>query len=123
MLVLALLLQLAPPSGLAVRPAPDTALVERDPATGVGYANFDLLIARDTAAARTLELVSIVMTAHDPAGALVLRRFCDTSGLSPCIRTVPDRMRKLGGDPLAPVLELAPDLGAALERLMRELAE
>jgi bifunctional non-homologous end joining protein LigD len=39
------------------------------------------------------------------------------------IRTVPDRMRKLGGDPLAPVLELAPDLGAALERLMRELAE
>jgi bifunctional non-homologous end joining protein LigD len=37
------------------------------------------------------------------------------------IRTVPDRMRKLGADPLAPVLELAPDLGAALERLMQEL--
>jgi hypothetical protein len=91
MLLLALLLQVAPPSGLAVRPAPDTALVERDPATGVGYANFDLLIARDSAAAQPLELVSIVMTAHDPAGALVLRRFCDTSGLSPCIRTVPDR--------------------------------
>jgi bifunctional non-homologous end joining protein LigD len=39
------------------------------------------------------------------------------------IRTVPERMRKLGADPLVPVLELAPDLGAALERLMRELAE
>jgi bifunctional non-homologous end joining protein LigD len=39
------------------------------------------------------------------------------------IRTVPERMRKLGVDPLAPVLELAPDLGAALERLMQELAE
>jgi hypothetical protein len=31
-------------------------------------------------------------------------------------------MRKLGADPLAPVLELIPDLGAALERLMKELA-
>jgi bifunctional non-homologous end joining protein LigD len=37
------------------------------------------------------------------------------------IRTVPGRMRRLGADPLAPVLELAPDLAAALERLMREL--
>ena len=39
------------------------------------------------------------------------------------MRTVPERMRKLGADPLAPVLELSPDLGAALERLMKELAE
>ena len=39
------------------------------------------------------------------------------------IRTVPERMQKLGADPLAPVLELSPDLGAALERLMKELAE
>ena len=37
------------------------------------------------------------------------------------IRTVPERMRKLGADPLAEVLELSPDLGAALERLMKEL--
>ena len=37
------------------------------------------------------------------------------------IRTVPERMRKLGSDPLAEVLELSPDLGAALERLMAEL--
>jgi hypothetical protein len=98
MLLLALLLQLAPPpvpaaprlTGLTVRLAPDTALVERDPLTGVGYANFDLLIT-SAPAVEPRELVSIVMTAHDPAGALVLRRFCDTSGLSPCIRTVPDR--------------------------------
>jgi bifunctional non-homologous end joining protein LigD len=38
------------------------------------------------------------------------------------IKTVPDRMRKLKTDPLAEVLELSPDLGAALERLMAELA-
>jgi bifunctional non-homologous end joining protein LigD len=37
------------------------------------------------------------------------------------IKTVPERMRKLGSDPLADVLELSPDLGAALERLMEEL--
>ena len=37
------------------------------------------------------------------------------------IKTVPERMRKLGDDPLAEVLELSPDLAAALERLMAEL--
>ena len=37
------------------------------------------------------------------------------------IKTVPERMRKLKTDPLAEVLELSPDLGAALERLMGEL--
>jgi bifunctional non-homologous end joining protein LigD len=37
------------------------------------------------------------------------------------IRTVPERMRKLGRDPLAEVLELSPDLGAALDALMGEL--
>jgi bifunctional non-homologous end joining protein LigD len=37
------------------------------------------------------------------------------------IKTVPERMRKLKTDPLAEVLELAPDLGAALEKLMGEL--
>jgi bifunctional non-homologous end joining protein LigD len=37
------------------------------------------------------------------------------------IKTVPQRMRKLGSDPLAEVLELSPDLAAALERLMAEL--
>jgi bifunctional non-homologous end joining protein LigD len=39
------------------------------------------------------------------------------------IRTVPERMRKLKTDPLAEVLELSPDLGAALERLMEELRD
>ncbi|HEX2218682.1 MAG TPA: DNA ligase D [Gemmatimonadales bacterium] len=37
------------------------------------------------------------------------------------IRTVPERMRRLKRDPLADVLELSPDLGGALERLMDEL--
>jgi bifunctional non-homologous end joining protein LigD len=37
------------------------------------------------------------------------------------IKTVPARMRKLGTDPLAEVLELSPDLVGALERLMEEL--
>jgi bifunctional non-homologous end joining protein LigD len=37
------------------------------------------------------------------------------------IRTVPERMRKLKRDPLADVLELSPDLGHALGRLMEEL--
>jgi bifunctional non-homologous end joining protein LigD len=36
------------------------------------------------------------------------------------IKTVPGRMRKMKTDPLAEVLELSPDLGAALERLMEE---
>ena len=38
------------------------------------------------------------------------------------IKTAPERMRNLGADPLAEVLELSPDLGAALDRLMGELA-
>jgi bifunctional non-homologous end joining protein LigD len=37
------------------------------------------------------------------------------------IKTVPARMRKLGTDPLAEVLELSPDLVGALERLVGEL--
>jgi len=37
------------------------------------------------------------------------------------IKTAPERMRKLGAAPLAEVLELSPDLGAALDRLMGEL--
>ncbi|MEO7474492.1 MAG: non-homologous end-joining DNA ligase, partial [Gemmatimonadales bacterium] len=37
------------------------------------------------------------------------------------IRTVPGRMRKLGTDPLAGVLEVVPDLGAALGRLQAEM--
>jgi hypothetical protein len=99
-LLVALLVQAAPPSGgstLGVRLAPDTALVERDPATGAGYANFDLLVTNRAASGPPLELASIVMTAYDRGGALVLRRFCDGSGLSPCIRTVPDRTLEAGG--------------------------
>ena len=78
-----------------MRVVPDTVLVERDPSTGIGYANFDFLITSRSAA--PIELVSVVMTAHDLAGQLLLRRFCDRSGLSPCIRTVPDRLLAPGG--------------------------
>jgi len=99
MLLLALLIQAAAASGpaaLAVRLAPDTALIERDPASGVGYANFDFLVTHNASAGSSLELASVVMTAHDAAGVLLLRRFCDGSGLSPCIRTVPDRTLEPG---------------------------
>jgi bifunctional non-homologous end joining protein LigD len=37
------------------------------------------------------------------------------------IKTVPERMQKLRTDPLGEVLELAPDLVEALERLMGEV--
>jgi bifunctional non-homologous end joining protein LigD len=37
------------------------------------------------------------------------------------IKSVPQRMRKLGADPLVELLELSPDLVGALERLMGEL--
>jgi bifunctional non-homologous end joining protein LigD len=37
------------------------------------------------------------------------------------IKTAPERMKKLKGDPLAGVLELVPDLGAALGRLQGEI--
>jgi bifunctional non-homologous end joining protein LigD len=39
------------------------------------------------------------------------------------MRTVPERMRKLGVEPLAPVLEEVPDLAEALGRLQAELEE
>jgi bifunctional non-homologous end joining protein LigD len=38
------------------------------------------------------------------------------------IKTVPARMKKLGEDPVAPLLELKPDLGKALERLGAKLS-
>ena len=94
MLLLTLLLQLGSPpgpAGLAVRLAPRTALVERDPATGVGYANFDLLISSSAAQPGSGAGLHRDDRAQPGWSTLVLRRFCDTSGLSPCIRTVPDR--------------------------------
>jgi hypothetical protein len=123
-LLLALLLQAAPPPPPAtVRVAPDTALVERDPATGVGYANFDFVLT--SRAETSLELASIVMTAHDPAGQLVLRRFCDTSGLSPCIRTVPDRVLAPGGSTIVynPFDELPAGLAPRELRYVLALAD
>ena len=88
MILLALLLQAAPTPPATIRVAPDTALVERDPATGVGYANFDFVIGSRARSAARAGLHRDDRAQLRPA-ELVLRRFCDTSGLSPCIRTVP----------------------------------
>jgi bifunctional non-homologous end joining protein LigD len=57
--------------------------------------------------------VSVPLTWREVTPKLDIRRHT--------IATVPERMRKLGRDPLAEVLELAPDLGGALERLMGDL--
>ena len=37
------------------------------------------------------------------------------------MKTVPEQMKKLKVDPLAEVIDLVPDLGAALARLQKEL--
>ena len=37
------------------------------------------------------------------------------------MKTVPERMKKLKTDPLVEVIDLVPDLGAALGRLQEEL--
>ena len=57
--------------------------------------------------------VSVPLTWREVTPALDIRAHT--------IRTVPERMRKLGRDPLAPVLERSPDLGGALERLMADV--
>ncbi len=101
MLVLALFAQLAqasPPDsagGMMVRVAPESVLVERETGSAQGYVNFDFLVSNRTAA--PTELRSVVVTARDGRGEVVLRRFCDTSGISPCIETVPGRVIDAGG--------------------------
>jgi bifunctional non-homologous end joining protein LigD len=57
--------------------------------------------------------VSVPLTWREVTPTLDIRRHT--------IANTPERMRKLGRDPLAEVLELSPDLGGALERLMRDL--
>jgi bifunctional non-homologous end joining protein LigD len=57
--------------------------------------------------------VSVPLTWREVTPKLDIRRHT--------IATVPGRMRKLGRDPLAEVLELSPDLAGALERLMHDL--
>jgi hypothetical protein len=85
MLLLAVLLQLASPSA--------------EPAPSIG-----VRLAPDTA-----------LIARDRAGTLLVRRFCDTSGLSPCIRTVPDRTLDPGASAIVynPFYEQPPRLGAS----------
>jgi bifunctional non-homologous end joining protein LigD len=57
--------------------------------------------------------VSVPLTWREVTPTLDIRRHT--------IANTAARMRKLGRDPLAEVLELSPDLGGALERLMRDL--
>jgi bifunctional non-homologous end joining protein LigD len=57
--------------------------------------------------------VSVPLKWREVNGRLDIRRHT--------IKTVPERMRKLGEDPLVEILELAPDLVEALERLMADM--
>ncbi len=55
--------------------------------------------------------VSVPLSWNEVTGKLDIRRYT--------IRTVPDRVRRMKSDPLLPVLDLAPDLSGALERLVK----
>lgn len=90
-------LQTPAPAGVTVTTAPTTPWIEEDPslAGSPQYLNFDLLVTGHPTAPRTLERVAV--RAFDAAGHLVHQRFCDGSGISPCIATLPDRAVAPGG--------------------------
>ncbi|MBA2626883.1 MAG: M23 family metallopeptidase [Gemmatimonadales bacterium] len=89
-LALLVLLQVEP-AKISVRVTPDPALIERSADVGgTRSVNFDFQVTNGTPAAKRLE--SVRVSVHDARGTLVLRRFCDGSGFSPCIATVPDRV-------------------------------
>ena len=94
---LLLALQAQVPAGISVATAPATPWIEHDPSLpgSPQYLNFDLLITGHPAAPRTLERVTVRV--FDAAGRLVHQRFCDGSGISPCIATLPDRTVAPGG--------------------------
>lgn len=98
MQMLLLLAQLAQAAGaapasaaLSVRVAPGEVLVERARSDGTGdrYLNFDFLVSNGSPVEAELQAVRV--SGHDASGTLLFRRFCDRSGISPCIGTVPDR--------------------------------
>src|SRR6478736_4279894 len=91
---LALLLLLQAPSprpGIVVAVAPARVWIEQDPSlpNAPQYLNFDLIITNSAAGPRTLS--AIRLTATDRSGLSAWQRYCDGSGLSPCIATVPGR--------------------------------
>ena len=106
---------------LAVRPVPATPWIEQDPAArgAPQFLNFDLVVTNGGAEARTL--VEVRMSAYDSARQLVQRRFCDRSGFSPCIATLPEREVAPGGSAIIynPFHTLPGDL--ALAELRYEL--
>lgn len=111
----------APRPAVTVAVAPDHPRIEQDPSlpNGPQYLNFDLVIANGTTGARTLS--AIHLTATDRAGATLWQRYCDGSGLSPCIATIPGREIAAGRSGIIynPFHTLPGDL--ALEDLTYEL--
>ena len=97
LLVVSLLQAPAGSTGLSVTVAPGTPWIEQDPSapTSSQFLNFDFLIANGGGAPRTL--AEVRLSVFDPAHQLVLRRFCDGSGISPCNATLPDRLVPAGG--------------------------
>ena len=94
---LLLLLQTQAAATVAVTTAPATPWIEQDPSLpGSGQLlNFDLIVTGHPTAPRTLQRVAV--SAFDAAGRLMHQRFCDGSGISPCIATLPDRSVAPGG--------------------------
>lgn len=90
LLQLAAALPHAASSEMTMRVAPETVLVERSGVTtGARHLNFDFLITNGTASER--RLAAVRLSARDARGGLLYQRFCDGSGFSPCIATMPDR--------------------------------
>ncbi len=101
---------------------PEIATLVRDPARREGRVYLDyvqngrgrLLVAPYSVRARPGAPVSTPLRWEEVEPGLEPRAFT--------IATVPERLERLGEDPLGPVLQERPDLGAALERL-RDLME
>ncbi len=85
---------LSSPGGpLTVRVAPDTVYVEQDERSRL--VNFDFLL--DNGRTEPRLLTAVRLSAYDTGNRLVWRRFCDQSGMSPCIHTLPGRELAAGG--------------------------
>lgn len=101
---------------------PDIATLTRSPRRRHGRVYIDtvqnghgrLLVAPFSVRPVPGAAVSAPLRWSEVSGRLDLRKHT--------MRTVPRRMRRLKGDPMAPVLSLAPDLMAALERLRERFA-
>ncbi|HSH75811.1 MAG TPA: DNA ligase D, partial [Longimicrobiales bacterium] len=104
---------------VAVEELPDVATLVRNPGRREGKVYIDFLQNGHG------RLLAAPFTVRPKPGApvstpLVWREVSTRLRIeSHTIKSVPRRMRRLGDDPLRPVLDLEPDLIAALDRLMR----